>query len=84
VAIKYIGAAPFLIARAPEKAGFDIRNSPEILSQAYHGHSPESWERKMSSKKPGERFELVPGSMGLWIKQNRDYLERAVGRPESQ
>ncbi|MCI9870557.1 hypothetical protein [Arthrobacter humicola] len=84
VAINYIGAALFLIAQAAKKAGYNISYSPGILSQAYHGHSPASWERKMSMKKPGEPFELVPGSMGLWIQQNSDYLERAVGQPELQ
>jgi hypothetical protein len=84
VAIAYIGAALALIARDAEKAGFNIRNSPEILSQAYHGHSPRSWAEKMSAKKPGDAFELVPGSMGPWILQNRDYLEQAVGRPDLQ
>lgn len=84
VAITYIGAALALAAETAEDAGFSIRNSPEVLAQAYHGHSPRGWAKKMASKKAGEPFTLVPGSMGPWVQQNRTYLDQAVGQPELQ
>jgi RHS repeat-associated protein len=84
VAIRYIGLAMDVAALISEKYGWNIRNNPEILGQAYHGWKADEWLRNMSSKAPNAPFEIVQGTMGKWIQENQQYLERAVGRPELQ
>jgi len=83
-AINFIGAAMSIAAQAAEVHGFDIRNDPGILGQAYHGWSPKDWEKNLANKGLNDPFKLAPGTMGEWIPQNRQYLESAVGASNLQ
>ena len=86
-AIQYIGAIMFALAEEAEKPhaagwpGENIRNRPEILTNAYQGEDLDTWRAHLDTKKPGDTLE--PGNdMALWVgARSTDFLERAVGAP---
>lgn len=84
VAINYIAAALDVIAEIAERAGWNVRNNPEILGQVYHGWTAEQWQAAMKAKAPGAPFLIKPGMIGKWTQDHSRYLESAVGAPEPQ
>jgi hypothetical protein len=83
-AINYIGAALDVIATIAEQSGWNIRNNPEILGQVYHGSTAEEWAQFIKTKRPKAPFMIVPGMIGKWTEDNRNYLETAVRYPQYQ
>jgi hypothetical protein len=81
VSIDYIGAILDFEASVAEAKGWNIRNNPEILSQAYHNSWPDEWIRFIERKPQTEPFEIIPGEMGQWILENEAYLRKAIGGP---
>jgi hypothetical protein len=82
VAIDYIGAIFDLVATVGEAKNWNIRNSPEVLSQVYHSRTAEQWIQFLKTKPANAPFTIVPGTMGDWLYRNRPYLESAVGPAE--
>lgn len=72
-------------AARPHSSGWegeDIRCRPEILTNAYQGDDLKTWKDRLDKKKPGEA--LRPGnSMAVWVQNNLQYLEAAVGQPDT-
>ena len=81
-AIEYIAGSMDLASKSAEKYGWNIRNDPGILGLVYHAWEPESWKKHMSKKAADTKYSIQPGTMGQWILDNQEYLEKAVGRPE--
>jgi hypothetical protein len=80
VAIDYIGALMDIVSEDAAKGGWDIRGNAAILGQIYHSYAPLQWKKHIASKAVGSVWEVVPGTMGVWIPANRSFLEKAVGK----
>jgi len=87
-AIDYIGAIMSAFAAEAEKLrsggwqGENIRNRPEILTNAYQGEDLNTWRARLDAKKPGDK--LQPGNdMAYWVRARlHNFLEPAIGTPE--
>jgi hypothetical protein len=80
VAIDYIGALMDIASEDAAKGGWNIRGDAAILGQIYHAFAPLQWKKHIASKPAGSPWEVVPGTMGVWIPANRSFLEKAVGK----
>jgi hypothetical protein len=80
VAIDYIGALMDIVSEDAAKRGWDIRGNAAILGQIYHAFSPLKWKKHIAAKPAASQWEVVPGTMGVWIPANRSFLEKAVGK----
>jgi LysM repeat protein len=86
-AITYIGGIMAAIADIPENMGFDedIRSNPMILTNVYQGETLKSWRDKLAKKMStlGKSAPFEPGNdMAIWVGNNLDYLDEAVGTPD--
>ncbi len=80
-AIKYIAASMAAFAEIAERyTSEDLRNRPEILTNAYQSKTLTTWEAAVSKKPPGAPF--VGGNpMDIWVSSHIAFLEDGVGKP---
>jgi hypothetical protein len=81
-AITYIGAIMKAGADiAFTEGGFDISQNPEVLTWYYNSIDLVGWRDLIKNKQPGVSFDTSKNRMSVWVKQNLNFLEDAVGKP---
>jgi hypothetical protein len=77
--LDYIGAIMRLFVDRAAAEGFDIRNSPAILTTLYSAWSPKEFEAYLKSAR-GRSHQFEPNGTGAWVQANADYVRAALAR----
>lgn len=75
--ITYIAAIMNLLLDEGKKEGVDLTCDPALLTTFYQRFGLEKARERFREK---TKEELGPSSMGIWVGNNLDYLEEAVGQ----